>query len=170
MRKPGRTECARKRRFPAPHASGRAKTCLHTPFSLTEPLGATAAGGRREGFCKSLDKVLAWVYKHGPEGILLPSASNNVVRWLQNAGFRVPQDVGVAALDLRQPDAGMSGIFQNAGGRAMYAIDHLIMKVEANRFGIPATPVTLLLESQWIDGPTTQQRKEPRKTKKAQRQ
>jgi hypothetical protein len=51
---PGRTESVKKRRFPAPHTPGRTETRGDRPFSLTEPLVATAAGGRREGFCKSL--------------------------------------------------------------------------------------------------------------------
>ncbi len=96
---------------------------------------------------------LSWYRQHQPDAIL---TMNSVCRdWLTGAGVRVPEDVGLAHLDLtsRLPD--WSGINEHAEEVGVASLDLVIEQLNFNRLGVPAHPKAVLIDGHWVNGSTT---------------
>jgi len=83
----------------------------------------------------------------------------SLIRLLEQAGCRVPEDVGFVTPTVRPEDdrerslTGMNQCSEMIGARAVELLsDSLAM----NRLGVPEHPVTLLVRGQWCDGETLQ--------------
>lgn len=73
---------------------------------------------------------------------------------LQEAGFRIPDDIGIADLD--RPAAGdLSGISQNTTAIGSAAADLLVGLVRCGEKGIPEFPSQKLCGGLWVEGTTT---------------
>lgn len=108
------------------------------PFLLSEPTD-------REAF-------LAWFEKHRPDAVI-SLVSQEPYRWLKEAGYRVPEDVGFVSLHVR-PDEPFSGVSVQFEEVARAAVDFLIAQMLDNNWGVPATQQILLLEPKWREGET----------------
>lgn len=100
-----------------------------------------------------LDKAafMTWFEKYRPEVVI--GFINRVHEWLTDEGYRVPEDVAFACLNVwpGDPHAGLS---VQSAQVARAAVDFLIAQMHENQWGVPSVQECLLLESHWVDGPT----------------
>jgi LacI family transcriptional regulator len=98
---------------------------------------------------------LEWMREHKPDAVI--GFLNRVYGWLVEAGYRVPDDVAFACLNVwpRETYTGMSVQHPQV---ACSAVDFLISQMHENQFGVPPVQHCLLLEPHWVEGTTLPER------------
>lgn len=98
------------------------------------------------------DAFSRWLREARPEVVLTPHL--DLLRWLRDAGYRVPADIGFAHLNSPPDDPDVSGI-DNAGvkvgGSAMRALHQLLL---TGQKGLPEFAQSLLHPGVWKPGQT----------------
>jgi len=106
------------------------------------------------------ERFLKWREKHQPTAIIC--TFSEALPWLTEAGLRVPEDISITTLSwMQQP--GWAGIDQQERIIGARAIELLISIFQAGERGVPDTPLRLLVEGKWKDGPTVRTVGEPAK-------
>jgi LacI family transcriptional regulator len=95
---------------------------------------------------------LSWVEQHRPDAIV--TRLSEVHRSLRRAGYRVPEDVGVAYHTLDEKSRCLSGMKKNSFQIGVMAIDLLVDMLHRNERGIPVRPYLLMVEGSWVEGNT----------------
>lgn len=90
-----------------------------------------------------------WLEKAKPDGILTDSLA--VPGMLKKAGWRVPDDVGLAATNVRDMPID-AGIDQNPGEIGRITTLALISLIHDSDLGIPETIREMLVRGRWVDG------------------
>lgn len=93
-----------------------------------------------------------WLEREQPDVVI-----SNLVepsRLLRELGFRVPEDIGYASIDLSPTAVGIAGIDQQPVRIGAMAADLVIKQVQHNEFGLPKFPVDLRIDGLWRDGAT----------------
>jgi DNA-binding LacI/PurR family transcriptional regulator len=86
--------------------------------------------------------------RHKPDVIL--TAAAQVPAMLQELGYRIPQDIGVAGASGDVPvDAGINQHSEEIG---RIAVEMLVKQININELGVPSAPCRILVESHWVDG------------------
>jgi DNA-binding LacI/PurR family transcriptional regulator len=100
--------------------------------------------------------LVRWIEREKPEVIIAPSKDvvPDMIGIVRRAGWRVPQDIGFAALACPELGTSISGVFQNGRMIGGLALDTLISLVERNERGLPGQATTLMVEGQWNEGET----------------
>lgn len=96
-------------------------------------------------------EFVRWFERHRPQVILGVNLSE-IPRWLRKLGRRVPADVGIVTLDWRDAERGLAGVAQDYPDLGSHAVDLVLGMLHRNERGLPASPVTVLLEGRWVDG------------------
>lgn len=95
--------------------------------------------------------ILSWIERHDPEVIIATSAG--MYYYLKENGYRIPEDLGVAILEVNQEEhlhiSGIAKTYELLGSRA---VDFLLDMMRRNDSGIPVTQETLSLRSTWLPG------------------
>lgn len=97
-------------------------------------------------------RFFAWYRQHRPDVVV--SLWDVVYPWLNDAGVRVPEDVGVALLSVRYLDGHFAGMWENPRLVGARAVELLIDLVHRGERGIPEIPSCLMIESTWVEGKT----------------
>jgi DNA-binding LacI/PurR family transcriptional regulator len=97
-------------------------------------------------------KFLTWVEQYRPDAIV--TRLSEVLCTLTRAGYRVPDDVGVAYHSLDEKGRCLSGMKKNSFQIGVMTVDLLIDMLHRNERGIPARPYRLMLEGSWVEGTT----------------
>ncbi|MEI6338281.1 MAG: LacI family DNA-binding transcriptional regulator [Verrucomicrobiota bacterium] len=93
-----------------------------------------------------------WLEKNKPEAILCISP---VVRdWVEELGHKVPEDIGLANLNLVADVSGWGGINEQHEEIGASAVDILIGALSRNELGLPGKPRKVLIPGEWIPGST----------------
>jgi DNA-binding LacI/PurR family transcriptional regulator len=100
-----------------------------------------------------LDRLGLWIRSERPDVLLGPFHEEEVDE-LAAGGFRVPGDLGIVSLSVRNLGSPLSGIYQDPKFMGATAADKLIDLVERNETGIPQAPITLTIAGQWNPGRT----------------
>ncbi|HEY9250416.1 MAG TPA: LacI family DNA-binding transcriptional regulator [Rariglobus sp.] len=104
--------------------------------------------------------ILRWVADELPDCLLVQDQS--VRSYLLSAGYRVPADMGVVMLDhnaANEPDfAGMNQRHDKIGSACA---DLLVAQIHRNEKGLPAAPLTVMIDGVWVPGATVK-RREPK--------
>lgn len=90
-----------------------------------------------------------WLEKAKPDGILTDSLV--VPSMLEKAGFRVPEDIGLAATNVRDMPVD-AGIDQNAGEIGRITTLALISLIHDSDLGLPESIREILVRGKWVDG------------------
>jgi DNA-binding LacI/PurR family transcriptional regulator len=90
-----------------------------------------------------------WLKKNRPEAILTDDAS--VREMLAKLGYRVPEDIGLAATSVLDGNAD-AGIDQNSEAIGRAAMETLVSMLNHNEYGIPAVVREVLITGKWVDG------------------
>jgi LacI family transcriptional regulator len=107
---------------------------------------------------------LEWFSENKPDAIVtrLPE----VLSCLEQAGFRVPTDVGVAFHSLDEGRRGLSGMKKNSFQIGIMAIDLLVDMLHRNERGVPVIPYMLMVEGSWCEGRTLRPAANPQESRK----
>lgn len=100
------------------------------------------------------DGVLRWFRAQRPDVILTGGGPESILRWLQRTGIRVPQDVGVASLDLHVRDGSIAGIDQHSEEIGSTVVDQLIGRLHRNERGPAPRAMRLQVMGEWREGAT----------------
>lgn len=92
-----------------------------------------------------------WLKETKPDAILTDVST--IKDLLVEAGCRVPEDIGLAALSVLDGHAD-AGINQNSKEIGRAAVQTLISLIHHNERGIPAIPREVLVAGNWVDGST----------------
>lgn len=96
--------------------------------------------------------VVAWTLRQKVDAIV--STNRHVMLWLENAGVRIPGEIGFLHLDWSPEKGVMAGIDQCSAHIGEAAVDLLVEQLNNNEAGIPARAKTVLIDGVWHDGPT----------------
>jgi LacI family transcriptional regulator len=96
------------------------------------------------------DKLAGWVEAYGIEAIM--TNWQGVPRMLESRGWRVPQDVVVASLDLTPRLGSNAGMRQNHRIVGERAVEQLAILMTTNQRGLVESPNHTLVEGVWVDG------------------
>lgn len=80
------------------------------------------------------------------------------LKWMREAGVRVPQDISYATLDLGDRVGKIAGMLQDNRGIGGAAMDLLAGQLFRNEIGIPSTPKITMVDGTWMEGPTVDRR------------
>lgn len=108
---------------------------------------------------------LAWVEKEKPQLIL--SGRQGMVKWLEDAGWRVPEEIGFASLEYYPEYGDLTGVDQNSLTVGAAAVELVVEQLYHNQRGVPKKPKVVLIEGCWHSGNSvrhigTSDRKGPR--------
>lgn len=98
------------------------------------------------------DTVVPWIREQKVEAVV--STNHHIVRWMTQAGLRVPADVGFAHLDWSAQKGAFAGVDQCSDRIGAAAVDLLIEQLNNNEVGIPKQPKTVMIDGVWRDGPS----------------
>ncbi len=99
------------------------------------------------------ENFLKWYRKEKPEVIITHNVGEaHLIQ--KKLGVRVPEDLGLICLSLREPEKGFAGVDQNSHAIGTAAVDLLVSRMHANERGIPEIPMRVLIEGFWVDGPS----------------
>ena len=69
----------------------------------------------------------------------------------------VPDEIGLAHLDITEKLAGWSGMKQNSEMIGSAAVDIVVGQLHRNETGIPKSPKCVQIGSTWVEGTTLQE-------------
>lgn len=93
-----------------------------------------------------------WLKASRPDCVV--TIGKDVASWLAKLGWRTPQDIGLANVDLSPSMVGVTGIDQNSRRVGAAALDLLISQIRHNERGIPPVPRIVMLEGTFVPGST----------------
>jgi LacI family transcriptional regulator len=97
----------------------------------------------------------AWLVRQKPDVIVFVHLPDMVLRLrsvLRRLQVPVPKKLGVVVLSHEVQGSGFSGLQQNQRVMGAWAVELLAARIANQDLGIPATPRTELVESEWIEG------------------
>lgn len=94
----------------------------------------------------------AWFEKEKPDVIL--TLYHAVRRWIEDAGWKVPERIGLIQLEWREDHPDWAGMHQHndEGGEA--AVEMVIGMIHNHEHGVPLFPRATLIGSTWMNGST----------------
>lgn len=101
----------------------------------------------------SEEEFRSWLTAKRPD-VLVTLDANILEMILQDIGFRVPEDIGLASLGCESVGDRFSGICQLGHLKGANAINVLVGLVERGERGLPEQPITTLVEGRWNPGRT----------------
>lgn len=106
--------------------------------------------------CVTPEPVIDWVKRHRPDSIVCHDP--HIYHFLKDAGFRIPEDFGYFSQTLAEHPPEIAGINEKAQEMGAAAINLLVGMMHRGEWGIPSSPLRLLNEGFWKDGPTMPRR------------
>jgi LacI family transcriptional regulator len=93
-----------------------------------------------------------WLKENRPDVVISPDPV--LLRWIEEAGLRVPQDIGfVNPARAGGPDH-YTSMDENTEQIGATAVDVLVEMIHRGERGVPPTPVCHLVEATWVPGST----------------
>ncbi len=138
------------RRFSAGYLTGQRvllPQAQHVPV-YSGPLGSTEPRGFR-----------TWLMANKPDVIF--TLYNNVMTWLEAAGRRVPDDVGVVQLEWRAGRPEIAGMNQHNFVTGEAAVDMVVGQIHNNETGAQEFPRATLIGATWMEGASVLDRARP---------
>tara|TARA_R100000027_G_scaffold2734_8_gene2700 strand:- start:21706 stop:22806 length:1101 start_codon:yes stop_codon:yes gene_type:complete len=101
---------------------------------------------------ENLKEVPKWVREENLEVVI--SDNDRIAQMLAQENIRVPGDVDFATLNWEVEKPQFAGINQRPGDIGAAAMDLLIGQIQRGELGVPAVPLTTMVEGVWVDGPS----------------
>jgi LacI family transcriptional regulator len=92
-----------------------------------------------------------WLKKEKPDAVI--STVPTAMPMIKSAGYRVPQDIGIATMSVLDGNAD-TGIYQNSEEIGRAAVLLLISMIHDNDCGVPELHREILVPGKWVDGST----------------
>jgi LacI family transcriptional regulator len=93
-----------------------------------------------------------WLRRYRPEVIV--GHDNRLVDWVEAAGYRIPEDVGVVHLATDDDVSDWAGILSNKRTIGAVAVELLISLIQNRQYGVPKTAVYTAVQGTWHPGRT----------------
>lgn len=101
-----------------------------------------------------------WMKRHEPDAVI--TVHPYVPEWIEQRGWRVPEDVGLVDLDLQgrgrtqraQTGREVSGVNRRHDLLGAMALDLVAEQLHLNEQGVPNRPKTVMLGGDWEEGAT----------------
>lgn len=93
-----------------------------------------------------------WLEKSRPDVIF--TLYHEVRHWIEEAGKRVPEDIGLIQYEWRSDHATWAGMNQRNDLVGEAAVDMLVSMIHRHEQGVPEHPRATLIGSHWVDGET----------------
>ena len=93
-----------------------------------------------------------WYRRHRPDAIIAGHAT--FLEFVRQIGLRVPEDVGLACLQLVTRDGEMSGMCENLEDAGRVAVDQVVSMIMHGEKGVPKTSLHIGIEGEWVEGRT----------------
>ena len=93
-----------------------------------------------------------WLKRQRPEVIV--GHDNRLEQWVKEAGFRVPEDIGIVHLAVDDDVLDWAGIHSRRRQMGATAVEWLVSLMRYRQFGVPKVPLKILIEGSWQDGRT----------------
>lgn len=100
-----------------------------------------------------------WLNKQKPDVIF--TLYNFVRGWVERAGLKVPEEIGLIQLERRRGSEEWAGMDQHNDQTGEAAVDMLVGMVHNNEIGLPPFPRATLIGGTWISGRTVRTVGEP---------
>jgi LacI family transcriptional regulator len=94
-----------------------------------------------------------WFNEFRPEAIV--TVGTGIHKWLAEMKIKIPEEVGLANVDLTSEMGDVTGINQNSTAVGAAAVDHLVTLMRFSERGIPQVPKILMVEGTFVQGATT---------------
>ncbi len=95
---------------------------------------------------------LAWYREHRPD--LIFGHVQAMTAWLEEAGVRVPAEVGFVNLNLTEKAGPCAGLDLQPRRLGAVAVETVVGMLHRRERGVPERPQTITLEAMWCEGPT----------------
>ncbi len=89
----------------------------------------------------------SWFQQYRPDALLVNNA-RLLLDWLGRMGVRVPEDVGVVALENRR-DLECTGVYYDPAKVGGLAVEMLVGLMHRNETGVPSVPHEVMLTGEW---------------------
>jgi LacI family transcriptional regulator len=99
---------------------------------------------------KNVTDGVAWIKRYRPEVIV--GHDNTLKQWVEAAGYRVPDDIGLALLALDDDVLDWAGIHSRRREMGATAAELLVSLMRNRQFGVPKTPLHILIRGTWRNG------------------
>lgn len=119
---------------------------------------ALPAGGRTRPFFRVQESdaqreiFVKWLKREQPDVIL--TLYTRIRKWVEEAGLRVPHDIGFVQLERRQRETGWAGMDQHNDIVGEAAVEMVIGMIHHGVTGPPEFPRAILIGGTWRDGET----------------
>lgn len=97
-------------------------------------------------------ETIAWLKHYQPEVIV--GYDGHLKEWVEAAGYRVPEDLGIVHLAVDDDVLDWAGIHSRRREQGMIAVEWLVSLMRNHQFGVPKTPMTTLIRGSWQIGNT----------------
>ncbi|GAT32670.1 LacI family transcriptional regulator [Terrimicrobium sacchariphilum] len=97
-------------------------------------------------------RFLQWVEKQRPDAVL--AAEHEPLIYLQEAGVKIPGEIGFAHLGLDSTWTNLAGIRQNNFEVGQAAAKLVIDQINRNEYGVPEHPCSVQISGTWFAGPS----------------
>ncbi len=94
-----------------------------------------------------------WINTNQPD-VLLYGGDEIIAKELHQQDSSLARRMGIVALDVHNPNCGVSGIYQNRMGAGTAAVELLQSMVNTGQANRPAPPQSLMIPGTWVDGKT----------------
>jgi LacI family transcriptional regulator len=96
------------------------------------------------------EPFLAWVERHRPEVVI--ASYDDPVRWLAEAGYKIPEDIGLIRPHVNDRSIGVGGFLFDDSELGSAAVDLVVEQLNHNERGLPDTVKRVLLTGRWFEG------------------
>ena len=103
----------------------------------------------------SQQRFSGWLERTRPDIVICGNLE--VYQWIEATGRKIPEDIGLAHVDLSLLEKNWSGISQRHDRLAMAAVDLLTSLLNRNERGMPEFTKEIRIEGEWLEGGTTRQ-------------
>jgi hypothetical protein len=123
-------------------------------------------GGSEE---EKVERTGAWIKRHKPDVIV--GHDNRIKEWVEAAGFRVPRDIGLVHLAVDDDVSDWAGIHSKRREIGATSVDWLVSLMRNHQFGVPKTPLNIVIRGSWQNGVTlNSQRTKEKRTNRLDRE
>lgn len=95
---------------------------------------------------------LGWVRQQRPEVVI--ASADPPFRWLREAGFRIPEDIGFIRPHVSDRSLGACGFLFDEAELGAAAIDLVVEQLNHNERGLPDVVKRVLLPGRWFETPS----------------
>ena len=116
------------------------------------PLFYTWGPGPSPPTTKVQRDVVAWLRKEKPDVIV--GHNSNLVSWVEMAGYRVPQEVGVVHIATDDDVNDWAGVNSKRREIGAASAERVISLIQNRQFGVPETALNTVVRGTWHGGRT----------------